>query len=89
MTITEKVAYLRGLSEGMSIDEKSNEGRLLKAIIDVLDDMAFSIADVEDGLDAVSYTHLDVYKRQVGRLRPANRKLRDQEPHPSRGGDQE
>ena len=53
MTITEKVAYLRGLSEGMSIDEKSNEGRLLKAIIDVLDDMAFSIADVEDGLDEV------------------------------------
>ena len=52
----------------MSIDEKSNEGRLLKAIIDVLDDMAFSIADVEDGLDEVcepvSYTHLDVYKRQ-------------------------
>ena len=37
----------------MSIDEKSNEGRLLKAIIDVLDDMAFSIADVEDGLDEV------------------------------------
>lgn len=54
MTITEKVAYLRGLSEGMGLDEKSNEGRLFKAIIDVLDDMAFSIADVEDGLDEVS-----------------------------------
>lgn len=54
MTITEKVAYLRGLSEGMAIDEKSNEGRMFKAIIDVLDDMAFSIADFEDGLEEVA-----------------------------------
>lgn len=50
MTITEKVAYLRGLCEGMAIDEKTNEGRLFKEIINVLEDMAYSIADVEDGL---------------------------------------
>ncbi|MCI8441850.1 MAG: hypothetical protein HFG27_04875 [Provencibacterium sp.] len=54
MTITEKVAYLRGLFEGMGVDENTNEGKLFKAVIDVLDDMAYSIADVEDGMDEMS-----------------------------------
>lgn len=54
MTITEKVAYLRGLFEGMAVDEGTNEGKLFKAVIDVLDDMAYSIADVEDGMDEMS-----------------------------------
>lgn len=67
MTITEKVAYLRGLSEGMKIDETTNEGRLFKAIIDVLDDMAFSIADVEDGLDEVG-EQLEAIDEDLGNL---------------------
>lgn len=54
MTITEKVAYLRGLCEGMGMDEKTNEGRIFKAIIDVLEDMAFSIVDVEDAVEDMS-----------------------------------
>lgn len=54
MTITEKVAYLRGLCEGMAIDEKSNEGRLFKAFIDLFDDMAYSISDMEDSVEDIS-----------------------------------
>lgn len=50
MTITEKVAYLKGLAEGTRLDESTNDGKLLTAIIDVLDDMALSIADVEDSM---------------------------------------
>lgn len=49
MTITEKVAYLRGLSEGLGIDENQKEGKVIKAMIDALDDIAFSVADLEDG----------------------------------------
>ncbi len=61
MGISEKVAYLKGLAEGMSLDAKSKEGKLLLAVIDVLDDMAEEILDMQDlqmdleaGLDAVS-----------------------------------
>ena len=61
MGISEKVAYLKGLAEGMKLDESTNEGKLLLAILDVLNDMAEEFADVEDeivdledGLDAVS-----------------------------------
>ena len=61
MEITEKVAYLKGLAEGMELDTDKKVGKLLSAIIDVLDDMALEIEDLKDaqeelgdGLDAVS-----------------------------------
>ena len=61
MGISEKVAYLKGLAEGLKLDAESNEGKLFAVIIDVLDQMADEIADmqdemvdIEDGLDAVS-----------------------------------
>lgn len=61
MEITEKVAYLKGLAEGMELDTDKKEGKLLAAIIDVLDDIALEIEDIKDeqaeladGLDAVS-----------------------------------
>ena len=67
MEITEKVAYLKGLAEGMELDTDKKEGKLLAAIIDVLDDLALELADLrdlqmelEDGLDAVSEDLEDV-----------------------------
>jgi DNA-directed RNA polymerase subunit RPC12/RpoP len=60
MGISEKVAYLKGLAEGLNVDESTKEGKLLLAIVDVLNDMAEEfediedeIVDLEDGLDAV------------------------------------
>ena len=61
MEITEKVAYLKGLAEGMELDTEKKEGKLLAAIIDVLEDIALELEDIHDetseladGLDAVS-----------------------------------
>ncbi len=48
MTITEKVAFLKGLLEGMNVDPESNEGKLWKAVMDVLADLALSVEDLED-----------------------------------------
>ena len=48
MTVTEKVAYLKGLMEGLSVDETSKEGKIFKAVVDVLDDLAMSVEDLED-----------------------------------------
>lgn len=42
----EKVAYLRGLAEGLGIGEESKEGKLLLHVIDTLDDFADAIEDV-------------------------------------------
>ena len=61
MEIIEKIAYLKGLAEGMDLDTEKKEGKLLSAIIDVLDDIALELEDMQDfeeeladGLDAVS-----------------------------------
>lgn len=48
MTVTERVAYLKGLTEGLDLDTSSKEGKLLSAIIDVLDDVAFEVSDLQE-----------------------------------------
>lgn len=52
--LKEKVSYLRGLADGMQINDASNEGKLLKSIIDVLDDFALTIDDIEEVQDLIS-----------------------------------
>jgi hypothetical protein len=54
MTITEKVAYLKGLAEGLALDEAKAETKIIKAMMDVLDDIALSVSDLEDGMDLLS-----------------------------------
>ncbi len=46
--LKERVSYLKGLAEGMQLNEASNEGKLLKAIIEVLDDVSLAVEDVEE-----------------------------------------
>lgn len=77
MTITEKVAYLKGLSDGLGIDtEKSKEGKLISVIIDILEEMGMSIEDLEENatalgeeLDAVSDDLADVEESSTGMTR--------------------
>jgi len=49
-----KVAYLKGLADGMQLDYTTNEGRLLKAILDVLDDIALAVDDIEEVQEQLS-----------------------------------
>jgi predicted RNA-binding Zn-ribbon protein involved in translation (DUF1610 family) len=44
-----KVAYLQGLSAGLDFDKDSKEGKLLKGIIDVLDEFAETVGTLEQG----------------------------------------
>jgi hypothetical protein len=46
--LKERVSYLRGLAEGMQLNEATNEGKLLKAMIEVMDDISLAIEDVEE-----------------------------------------
>ena len=54
MKLTEKAAYIKGLMEGLQIDTTKPEGKLLAAIVELLDDTAANVADLEDVIDAVS-----------------------------------
>ncbi|MCI5499619.1 MAG: zinc-ribbon domain-containing protein [Clostridiales bacterium] len=55
MTISEKVAYLKGLADGLELDkEKSKESKLITKIIDVLEDLGFAVEDLEVEMEAVT-----------------------------------
>lgn len=68
MTISEKVAYLKGLAEGLNLDtEKSKEGKLISVMIGILEEVGLSLEDLEENvtalgeeLDAVSDDLADV-----------------------------
>lgn len=47
MTLAEKVAYIKGLAEGLELGDSKQE-KLLKAIIDVLGDISNEIDDLSD-----------------------------------------
>jgi ssDNA-binding Zn-finger/Zn-ribbon topoisomerase 1 len=43
-----KISYLQGLAEGLNLDTTSKEGRILSNILDILDDMAAGIKELQD-----------------------------------------
>ncbi len=54
MTLTEKVAYLKGLAEGLALDTSKPENKVISAMIDVLDDLALTVSDLEDTVDIIN-----------------------------------
>ncbi len=53
MTVSEKVAYIKGLAENAGFNDNDSRDKVLKAIIDVLEDIADSIGEINEQLDAV------------------------------------
>lgn len=67
MLIREKVAYLKGLADGMQIDDSTNEGRLFKSIIDVLDDVALVVDHIEETQDEMC-EHIEMIDEDLAEL---------------------
>lgn len=49
--LNSRVAYLKGLAEGLGLDEEKRESKLFRAIIDVLAEMAEAIGRLRDDYD--------------------------------------
>ena len=52
MTLTEKVAYLKGLAAGLDLDKDTKEAKIFDAMFDILEDMALTISDIDEDLSA-------------------------------------
>ena len=65
MTIVEKAAYLKGLTEGLGIDPESRDGRLWGVLTELVSDMAHKLEEHEQGLDAHEETLDDVYEQLI------------------------
>ena len=51
MKISEKVSYLKGLLEGLKLDENESNTKILNVIVDILEDVAQSYEDMEQRVD--------------------------------------
>ena len=50
MSVEKKVAYLKGLAEGLNISENTAEGKMLRAIVDALGVIADELEGVDEEL---------------------------------------
>ena len=53
MEIKNKVAHLKGLMEGMEFDVSTKEGKIINAIVEILDDMADELELIYDDVDSL------------------------------------
>jgi len=51
MDMNAKLAYLKGLAEGLGVDKTTKEGKLYAATIDLLDDVVLAITEMSEGLE--------------------------------------
>ncbi len=55
MTLSEKVAYLKGVAEGLSFDpEDSAEGKLISIMMDILEHIALNQEEIDDSVQSLS-----------------------------------
>ena len=54
MTISEKAAYLKGLMDGLDLDQEKAEGKLIAAIIELMGDVTKRVTDIEETTIAIS-----------------------------------
>ncbi len=52
--LTDRVAFLRGLAEGMQLDDSKPESKLLLKMLDLLDEMAKDNDDLHKALDELN-----------------------------------
>ena len=64
MELKEKVAYIKGLMEGMEFDATTKEGKLLAAVVDALEEMANTVTDIDDDLDTL-YDEVDAMSEDL------------------------
>ena len=53
MNLTEKASYIKGLAEGLALDETTKEGKILAALLDLVDEMSHAIADIQDDIEEI------------------------------------
>ena len=64
MDIMEKAAYLNGLAEGLDISSDTKEGKLLRAMVEVINELAASVNDLQNENNEIN-SELDEIAEQL------------------------
>lgn len=54
MATFESVAYLKGLMDGLGLDDDKKETKIFRAIVDVLDDLSIDVDDLTEGMEILA-----------------------------------
>ena len=54
MKLTEKAAYIKGLADGVAYNKESAEGKLIAALIDMVDEMAGAISVLDETVEELN-----------------------------------
>lgn len=65
--LSDKVSYLKGLMDGLDIDDSTKEGKILKVMADILDEMAVTVEDVADEVDELVEL-VDIINEDLGEV---------------------
>ena len=67
MNLTEKTAYIKGLADGLELDKTTKEGKILAALLDLVDEMAGAIAEIREDIEEIDedLNYLDEYVEEL------------------------
>ena len=64
MNLTEKSAYIKGLADGLELDKTTKEGKILAALLELVDEMAQQIADIQVDIEEID----EVLNKRIHKL---------------------
>lgn len=67
MATFESVAYLKGLMDGLGLDDDKKETKIFRAIVDVLDDLSIDVDDLTEGMEMLG-EQIDAIDEDLGEL---------------------
>ena len=53
MNLTEKSAYIKGLADGLELDKETKEGKIIAALLELVDEMAVAVADLQNDIEEI------------------------------------
>ena len=67
MNLTEKSAYIKGLADGLELDSNTKEGKIIAALLDLVNDMAAEIEAINQDIEEIDedLDYLDEYIEEI------------------------
>lgn len=67
MATFESIAYLKGLMDGLGLDDDKKETKIFRAMVDVLDDLSIDVDDLTEGMEMLG-EQIDAVDEDLGDL---------------------
>ena len=67
MELKERAAYVKGLMEGLEVEQSSKEGKVIKALYDLVAQLCDTVAELDSDMDQV-YDELDAMDEDMDEL---------------------